>query len=103
LLFLFKANERKAYFQEAYESCTRELELLLHHCSVSGLWTSGERDKEKPQNFTVIIENLRRTLTCYRDRFEDTSNELVQMTKECKSKEETIQAQNKEIEEFSQC
>ncbi|RXN00717.1 Coiled-coil domain-containing protein 171 [Acipenser ruthenus] len=102
LLFLFKANERKAYFQEAYESCMRELELLLHHCNMSGLRTSGERDKEKPQNFTVIIENLRRTLTCYQDRFEDTSNELVQMTKECQLKEETIQAQNKEIEEAQQ-
>ncbi|XP_058887733.1 coiled-coil domain-containing protein 171-like isoform X2 [Acipenser ruthenus] len=96
------ANERKAYFQEAYESCMRELELLLHHCNMSGLRTSGERDKEKPQNFTVIIENLRRTLTCYQDRFEDTSNELVQMTKECQLKEETIQAQNKEIEEAQQ-
>ncbi|XP_043573472.1 coiled-coil domain-containing protein 171-like isoform X6 [Chiloscyllium plagiosum] len=73
---LRKARKRQAFLEETYGGSMRELELLLGNFAVSGLRTSGSRkDKEKPLSPSVVLENLRQTLTDYQSRLEDTSNE----------------------------
>lgn len=35
------------------------------------------KDKAKPPSFSVVLETLRRTLTDYQNKLEDTSNEVT--------------------------
>ncbi|XP_043573462.1 coiled-coil domain-containing protein 171-like isoform X5 [Chiloscyllium plagiosum] len=104
---LRKARKRQAFLEETYGGSMRELELLLGNFAVSGLRTSGSRkDKEKPLSPSVVLENLRQTLTDYQSRLEDTSNELNKMkdlyekiTEQCEAYKELIWSQNENREE----
>ncbi|XP_043573481.1 coiled-coil domain-containing protein 171-like isoform X7 [Chiloscyllium plagiosum] len=88
---LRKARKRQAFLEETYGGSMRELELLLGNFAVSGLRTSGSRkDKEKPLSPSVVLENLRQTLTDYQSRLEDTSNEESYLEHICRNKDETI-------------
>ncbi|XP_078386435.1 coiled-coil domain-containing protein 171 isoform X1 [Cetorhinus maximus] len=99
---LTKAKKRQAFLEETYGGSMRELELLLDNFAVSGLRTSGSRkDKEKPLSPSVVLENLRHTLTDYQSRLEDTSNELNKMkdlyekiNEQCVAYKELIWSQN---------
>ncbi|XP_043573449.1 coiled-coil domain-containing protein 171-like isoform X3 [Chiloscyllium plagiosum] len=103
---LRKARKRQAFLEETYGGSMRELELLLGNFAVSGLRTSGSRkDKEKPLSPSVVLENLRQTLTDYQSRLEDTSNELNKMkdlyekiTEQCEAYKELIWSQNENRE-----
>ncbi|XP_048475981.1 coiled-coil domain-containing protein 171-like [Rhincodon typus] len=103
---LTKARKRQAFLEETYGGSMRELELLLGNFAVSGLRTSGSRkDKEKPLSPSVVLENLRQTLTDYQSRLEDTSNELNKMkdlyekiNEQCEAYKELIWSQNENRE-----
>ncbi|XP_048384178.2 coiled-coil domain-containing protein 171-like isoform X2 [Stegostoma tigrinum] len=103
---LTKARKRQAFLEETYGGSMRELELLLGSFAVSGLRTSGSRkDKEKPLSPSVVLENLRQTLTDYQSRLEDTSNELNKMkdfyekiNEQCEAYKELIRSQNENRE-----
>lgn len=36
-----------------------------------------QKDKDKPPSFSVVLENLRHTLTDYQSKLEDASNEVT--------------------------
>uniref|UniRef100_A0A4W3I5V2 Coiled-coil domain containing 171 n=1 Tax=Callorhinchus milii TaxID=7868 RepID=A0A4W3I5V2_CALMI len=75
---LTKAKKCQAFLEETYGGSMRELELLLDNFAVSGQWTSGNcKDKEKPLSPSVVLENLRHTLTDYQSRLGDASNEVT--------------------------
>ncbi|XP_072445134.1 coiled-coil domain-containing protein 171 isoform X9 [Chiloscyllium punctatum] len=101
-----EARKRRAFLEETYGGSMRELELLLGNFAVSGLRTSGSRkDKEKPLSPSVVLENLRQTLTDYQSRLEDTSNELNKMkdlyekiNEQCEAYKELIWSQNENRE-----
>ncbi|XP_078070034.1 coiled-coil domain-containing protein 171 [Mustelus asterias] len=103
---LTKAKKRQAFLEETYGGSMRELELLLGNFAVSGPRTSGSRkDKEKPLSPSVVLENLRHTLTDYQSRLEDTSNELNKMrdlyekiNEQCEAYKELIWSQNENHE-----
>ncbi|XP_060695910.1 coiled-coil domain-containing protein 171-like isoform X3 [Hemiscyllium ocellatum] len=103
---LRKARKRQAFLEETYGGSMRELELLLGNFAVSGLRTSGSRkDKEKPLSPSVVLENLRQTLTDYQSRLEDTSNELnkvkdlyEKINEQCEAYKELIWSQNENRE-----
>ncbi|XP_067886606.1 coiled-coil domain-containing protein 171-like isoform X2 [Heterodontus francisci] len=105
-----KAKKRQAFLEETYGGSMRELELLLDNFAVSGLRTSGSRkDKEKPLSPSVVLENLRHTLTDYQSRLEDTSNELNKMkdlyekiNEQCESYKELIWSQNENREKVQE-
>nr|XP_015200650.1 PREDICTED: coiled-coil domain-containing protein 171 [Lepisosteus oculatus] len=101
-----KAMNRQAFLEEAYESCMRELEQLLHHCSVSGLRTAVEPRDQGKQSPSALLESLKRTLVYYQDTLNQTAEELEdtkkankRMAHDCTSYEEVINTQKKNIEE----
>lgn len=74
---LVMAKKHQAFLVETCENNVNELESILDSFTVSGQWTSGShKDKAKPPSFSVVLENLRRTLTDYQNKLEDASNEL---------------------------
>ncbi|XP_072373595.1 coiled-coil domain-containing protein 171 isoform X1 [Scyliorhinus torazame] len=103
---LTKAKKRQASLEETYGGSMRELELLLGNFAVSGRRTSGScKDKEKPLSPSVVLENLRHTLTDYQSRLEDTSNELnkvrdlyEKINEQCEAYKELIWSQNENHE-----
>uniref|UniRef100_W5N1V9 Coiled-coil domain containing 171 n=1 Tax=Lepisosteus oculatus TaxID=7918 RepID=W5N1V9_LEPOC len=91
-----KAMNRQAFLEEAYESCMRELEQLLHHCSVSGLRTAVEPRDQGKQSPSALLESLKRTLVYYQDTLNQTAEEVC---RDRESYEEVINTQKKNIEE----
>ncbi|XP_036290005.1 coiled-coil domain-containing protein 171 isoform X1 [Pipistrellus kuhlii] len=74
---LVMAKKHQAFLVETCENNVKELESILDSFTVSGQCTSGvPKDKAKPPSFSVVLETLRRTLTDYQNKLEDTSNEL---------------------------
>ncbi|XP_054583611.1 coiled-coil domain-containing protein 171 [Eptesicus fuscus] len=74
---LVMAKKHQAFLVETCENNVKELESILDSFTVSGQCTSGvHKDKAKPPSFSVVLETLRRTLTDYQNKLEDTSNEL---------------------------
>eukprot|EP00062_Callorhinchus_milii_P008145 gi/632950535/ref/XP_007890776.1/ PREDICTED: coiled-coil domain-containing protein 171 isoform X1 [Callorhinchus milii] len=107
---LTKAKKCQAFLEETYGGSMRELELLLDNFAVSGQWTSGNcKDKEKPLSPSVVLENLRHTLTDYQSRLGDASNELYKtkqlaetMSKECETYKELVWSQKSSLEKFQE-
>ncbi|XP_067839573.1 coiled-coil domain-containing protein 171-like isoform X2 [Heptranchias perlo] len=107
---LTKGRKRQAFLEETYGGSMRELELLLDNFAVSGLRTSGNRkDKEKPLSPSVVLENLRHTLTDYQSRLGDTSNELNKMkelyekiNEQCEAYKELIWSRNENREKVQE-
>nr|KAF6331552.1 coiled-coil domain containing 171 [Pipistrellus kuhlii] len=76
---LVMAKKHQAFLVETCENNVKELESILDSFTVSGQCTSGvPKDKAKPPSFSVVLETLRRTLTDYQNKLEDTSNEDLQ-------------------------
>ncbi|XP_014397856.1 PREDICTED: coiled-coil domain-containing protein 171 [Myotis brandtii] len=74
---LVMAKKHQAFLVETCENNVKELESIVDSFTVSGQCTSGiHKDKAKPPSFSVVLETLRRTLTDYQNKLEDTSNEL---------------------------
>ncbi|XP_059512599.1 coiled-coil domain-containing protein 171 isoform X2 [Myotis daubentonii] len=74
---LVMAKKHQAFLVETCENNVKELESIVDSFTVSGQRTSGiHKDKAKPPSFSVVLETLRRTLTDYQNKLEDTSNEL---------------------------
>uniref|UniRef100_UPI00398F6BFA coiled-coil domain-containing protein 171-like isoform X2 n=1 Tax=Pristiophorus japonicus TaxID=55135 RepID=UPI00398F6BFA len=103
-------KKRQAFLEETYGGSMRELELLLDNFAVSGLRTSGNRkDKEKPLSPSVVLENLRHTLTDYQSRLGDTSNELnkikelyEKINEQCEAYKELIWSRNENREKVQE-
>ncbi|KAL4227318.1 hypothetical protein ACF0H5_012763 [Mactra antiquata] len=101
---LSKARKRQIYLEETYGGSMRELELLLQNFQISEdsnkptkKSTTASKSKEnksssKAPSPSVVLENLRVTLSDYRKRLDNTSEELTKMKK-------SSGALNKEIDQ----
>ncbi|XP_032874166.1 coiled-coil domain-containing protein 171 isoform X6 [Amblyraja radiata] len=105
-----KAKKRHAFLEETYGGSMRELELLLANFAVSGSRSSVNlRDKDKLLNPSVVLENLRQTMTDYQSRLEDTSNELNRVkdlydkiNEQCEAYKELIWSRNENREKIQE-
>ncbi|XP_008933326.1 PREDICTED: coiled-coil domain-containing protein 171-like, partial [Merops nubicus] len=80
---LEEAKKHQVFLTETYENNMRELELLLDSFAMSGQRTAGTcKDKDKFPSLSVL-ETLRCTLTAYRNKLEEMSNELGKMKTVC--------------------
>ncbi|XP_053405701.1 coiled-coil domain-containing protein 171-like isoform X2 [Mercenaria mercenaria] len=97
---LSKARKRQIYLEETYGGSMRELELLLQNFQISGESKQKKNTQQKGKESkgsktpapSVVLENLRLTLSDYRKRLDNTSEELTKMKK-------SSTALNKEIEQ----
>ncbi|XP_059830882.1 coiled-coil domain-containing protein 171-like isoform X1 [Hypanus sabinus] len=107
---LTKVTKHHAFLEEAYGGSMRELELLLANFAVSGPRTSvDQRDKEKRLSPSVVLENLRQTLTDYQSKLEDSSNELNRVkdlydkiNEQCEAYKELIWSRNENCEKIQE-
>ncbi|XP_052797056.1 coiled-coil domain-containing protein 171-like isoform X2 [Mya arenaria] len=111
---LSKARKRQIYLEETYGGSMRELELLLQNFQISedprpAKKHSTARGKEKGSKSpapSIVLENLRLTLSDYRKRLDQTSEELTKMkkssgslSKEVEQCKEMIWAKDKALED----
>ncbi|XP_062577737.1 coiled-coil domain-containing protein 171-like isoform X2 [Saccostrea cucullata] len=82
---LSKAKKRQIYLEETYGGSMRELELLLNNFQVDEKPKRASISKSKKDSKSTapssVLETLRVTLTEYKKRLDDTTEELVKMKK----------------------
>ncbi|XP_072114325.1 coiled-coil domain-containing protein 171 isoform X1 [Mobula birostris] len=107
---LTKVKKHHAFLEEAYGGSMRELEFLLANFAVSGPRTSvDQKDKEKRLSPSVVLENLRQTLTDYQSKLKDSSNELNRVkdlhdkiSEQCEAYKELIWSRNENCEKVQE-
>ncbi|XP_052280653.1 coiled-coil domain-containing protein 171-like isoform X2 [Dreissena polymorpha] len=110
---LSKARKRQIFLEETYGGSMRELELLLQNFQMAEdikpkkqSQTKGKEKVSKNPAPSIVLENLRLTLSDYRKRLDQTSEELTKMkkssgslSKEMEQCKEMIWAKDKSLED----
>ncbi|KAL3866903.1 hypothetical protein ACJMK2_044153, partial [Sinanodonta woodiana] len=110
---LSKAKKRQIYLEETYGGSMRELELLLSNFQIDAKArksqsksVGGKKEGNKMPPPSIVLENLRLTLSEYRKKLDHTSDELIKMkklsdglTKEVDQCKEMIWAKDKALED----